>query len=143
MVNIILLSAPKRRPSPTEWEITLKEAEKYLRTCPNKHVIAGHLKKCPQCGAKMVPVPFKTTTQGGAKITFKVAPQPFPLHSPNPVKAQTTITQTCAVCKVPVSVNTLYCPNCSSAVDPKTCTHCGFKQVPQRANCCPRCGKPT
>ena len=112
---------PKKRPSPTEWENTLEEAEKFLRTCPNQHVIAGHLKKCPQCGAKMVPIYPKSTAFGSAP----------------------TVPQTCGVCKTTVSATTLYCPNCSSAINPKTCTHCGFRQVSQGAKCCPMCGKTT
>ena len=147
---------PKKRPLPAEWENTLKEAEKNLRNCTNQHVYAGHLIKCPQCGARPVPIrpPVSILTRALTTIirmapagVTTIIPVP-PLHQTQPQFPPPVITilpsnLTCGSCKASVAATDLFCPVCASAIDPKTCIHCGFGQVPQGARCCPKCGKPT
>jgi len=135
---------PKNRPLPAEWENTLREAEKFLRTCPNQHVYSGHLMKCPQCGAKPAPVRRAASTAAGAPaVVPATALHPNPLQPPPPLKTPLPPTQTCGSCKAAVPTTDLFCPTCGSAIAPMTCIHCGFGQVPHVAKCCPKCGKPT
>ena len=134
---------PKKRPLPAEWENTLKEAEKNLRTCMNRHVYAGHLPKCPQCGAKPAAIHLTAPILSGAPT---VIPVPYPRQTkpqfPPPVITLPS-NLTCGNCKTSITATDLFCPVCSSAINPKTCSHCGFGQVPQGSKCCPKCGKPT
>jgi DNA-binding helix-hairpin-helix protein with protein kinase domain len=44
--------SPRRRPSAEEWEVALAQAEDDLVTCRNGHLVAGHLSRCPRCGAR-------------------------------------------------------------------------------------------
>jgi len=133
---------PRKRPLPADWENVLTEAEKFLRTCPNKHVCAGHLKNCPQCGARMAPPRQTIRIFARPPIVPATAPHPNPMPPPIQVSTPVSGSQTCGNCKSPISATDMFCPNCESAVTPKTCIHCGFMQVPQAAKCCPKCGKP-
>ena len=142
---------PKKRPLPAEWENTLREAEKNLRTCTNKHVYAGHLKGCPQCGATATihpPARIQTIIHlapKGVPATIPIPPpqQTQPQQFPPPMITILPSNLTCGNCKSSVAATDLFCPFCASAINPKTCTRCGFKQVPQAAKCCPKCGKST
>ena len=129
---------PKKRPLPVEWEKVLMDAEKSLRTCANRHVYSGHLKRCPQCNItnpqpiyppKAIPVPAQPLP-----VTVQPATGVTAVPTPN--------ARTCAKCGTLVPVHLLFCPNCASAIQPKVCGYCGFMNVPDGARCCPKCGKP-
>jgi DNA-binding helix-hairpin-helix protein with protein kinase domain len=47
---------PRRRPSASEWENALKEAEKALSTGTCSHIFTSHLDRCPYCGKQSHPV---------------------------------------------------------------------------------------
>lgn len=135
-------SSPKMRPLPGEWEKLLMEAEKSLRTCANRHVYSGHLKNCPQCNAKPLPVnPIPTNLP-----STMPAPATSPATTIRFRPGATTIppfgTRICMDCGAFAPVHALYCPNCASAINPKACGTCGYMQVPDGAKCCPKCGKP-
>jgi DNA-binding helix-hairpin-helix protein with protein kinase domain len=136
-------SRPKMRPLPAEWEKALMEAEKSLRTCAKGHVFSGHLKNCPQCNAKPLPViPTRTAPPNATP-----APAPFPTITFRVRPGMTTVSPfgfpICINCGNSVPANVLYCPSCASPINPKVCGYCGFIKVPDGAKCCPKCGKPT
>ena len=133
---------PKRRPFPAEWESALKDAEQSLRTCPNQHVYSAHLKKCPQCGGRVLPAGQKPPTITIAPVAPVIVPHPNPARSPSPITTAPPGTQTCGNCKTIVPATTLFCPTCASPIAPKACMYCGFTRVPQAAKSCPKCGKP-
>lgn len=148
---------PRVRPLPAEWEATLSEAEKALRTCPNRHVYSGHLPSCPQCGiqspalrsSSRVPVVTAHASHSHAPAPAAVAvpSQPaVPSRSSRPTVATTKLFgapgYACIVCQRVVSSTVLYCPSCGRPIAPKTCPECGYMQVPSMAKCCPNCGKP-
>jgi DNA-binding helix-hairpin-helix protein with protein kinase domain len=148
---------PHVRPLPAEWEAALSEAEKALRTCPNRHVYAGHLPACPLCGAQspasrssgMVQTVAARTTISHTPPSVAVAPlsQPvIPAHSSRSTLATPKFSgasvHTCSVCHTLVLSKILYCPSCGNAISPKNCPYCGYMQVPYLAKCCPNCGKP-
>ena len=133
---------PRKRPLPADWENILKEAEKFLRTCPNKHVYAGHLKNCPQCSPRLIPPRQTIRIFAGSRVVPAIAPHPNPMPPPIQVITPLPGAQTCGNCKSPVPANDMFCPNCGNTVAPKICIYCGFMQVPQAAKCCPKCGKP-
>ena len=47
---------PRKRPTPTEWEMAISGAEKALETCPKGHYHSIHLSVCPQCARGIKPV---------------------------------------------------------------------------------------
>jgi formylglycine-generating enzyme required for sulfatase activity len=84
---------PRKRPPAKEWESTLKEAEKYLRTCSSGHMYSSHLPECPYCGAKKPPLwpgqamPRPAVAAGAAPVTARAAPvasNPSRAAPPNP-----------------------------------------------------------
>jgi DNA-binding helix-hairpin-helix protein with protein kinase domain len=133
---------PQKRPSPSEWENALKEAEKLLCTCLNHHVYSGHLKNCPQCNVPPVKVRPMTKFLKQVLITSGNVHKPNPVPAPPSVATPVSATQICVNCNSTIPVNVMFCPRCTNPIAPQTCIHCGFPQVPQSAKCCPRCGNP-
>jgi DNA-binding helix-hairpin-helix protein with protein kinase domain len=132
---------PKNRPLPLEWKRLLKDGENSLVTCPNKHVYPGHLAQCPQCG---LPTPLHLVTKFKAPRIPPVprpAAHPPPPAAPAPANLPPAAPVTCIRCNASVPAADLYCPQCANPVDPVTCRHCGFKDMPRMARCCPMCGK--
>jgi DNA-binding helix-hairpin-helix protein with protein kinase domain len=83
---------PKKRPLAPEWENVLNAAELSLCTCTNHHIFAGHLAKCPHCGAKPIPVQKPRTHPVRAATYIPKPPARIPtIIHPAPARPATAV----------------------------------------------------
>lgn len=87
---------PRLRPSAEEWEQALGEAENDLVTCANGHLVAGHVAKCPVCGARSA----KRRAASSPSARQPAPSGPFP--TPVPAAAAAGVSRAAAVARAPV-----------------------------------------
>jgi DNA-binding helix-hairpin-helix protein with protein kinase domain len=110
-------SAPTSRPSPSEWEQALGEAEQTLVQCANGHFRQQRALQCPYCAR--------------AQVQHRITP---------PVAASTASWPLCRHCARPNLASEIYCQHCGAQLVPnQPCPTCG-KDMPQSAPHCPHCG---
>lgn len=134
------------RPAAAEWKRALADAEKALVRCRNGHYFARHVGACFYCGER----PKKSVLTRLQPVAEKISPsrpstvKPLPAVPPSVPLQRPAVPPadiTCPNCKAKNPDTLLYCQRCSRPLISRSCRFCGFKDVPFKAACCPRCGK--